>query len=249
MPVYDYYPSTTLRLGGGVDPNNPLTVLPTCAQFLEKPIEGTAVTTTFALSLVNSRKELYSALSVSASLSAQYAFFSASGALSFDNDYAFSSDSVVWMLKAYSDFGRFEAANPTLTVEAKAVLNADPKEFARRYGTEIVLQERRAAQIAAVFSLQNISEQQKQKLETSFQGGVSLGLFSGDMQAAYKSFAAEATRISAMSIAVFAIGGGGIGQLANIITDGTDLNAVAITLREYASTLRCVSTCLRHLEA
>ncbi len=235
MAVYNYHPSTPLLLGAGVDPKDPLNVIPSCISYDEHRIEKTAVTTEFSLSLLRTRRDLYEKLNISASMSAHYLFFSADGSLSIDRDYSFESDTIVWILKAYTDFGRKEARHPELLPEAQALVTSDPDEFSRRYGTEVILQERRAVQIVAIFSLSNMAERQKDILQRSFRGGISLRSFGADVAANYSKFVSEAAKVSSLNVSVYALGGGGISNLADIIQNQTDIDVITDSLQQYTS--------------
>jgi hypothetical protein len=234
--VYDYHPSSPFALGNGVDPYDPLKVIPSCIEGVEKIIEGSTVLTTFDAKILRSRRDLFSSLNISANLSARYSFYKGSGGVDFESQYSFSSNNVVWIVKAYSDFGRKELRDTKLRQDAADLIKlGNHDQFAKQCGTELVLQERRSAIVAAVFSLNIVDEFQKTRLETRFSGGATTGVWSADVAAAYKKFVSEAAKISAINVSVIAIGGTGIVGLSPVFEDFEDLEKISKTLREYAA--------------
>ncbi|ANM17180.1 hypothetical protein AMK06_CH02286 [Rhizobium sp. N541] len=166
--VYEYHPSSPIRLANGLNPSNPLEVVPKCLSGDNvRRIENTSVLTTFDAKLLKTRKELYETLNVSATISGRYAFASGSGGIDFASQYDFSSDAVIWGVRAYTDYGRLEflpngTGPDALTPQAAALIKSkDFSGFAKQCGSEVVLQERRAAMVVAIFSLTAVSEEKK----------------------------------------------------------------------------------------
>jgi hypothetical protein len=154
----------------------------------------------------------------------------------FDENYTFASDTVTWMIRGYTKLGRLIARDLEIEPRAKALIDAGEfEQFAETYGTEMVLEEHRGAQIVALFSLRNISEQQKSRLETSFEGSYGWGFFKAEAQASYREFISGATRAGALSVEVFALGGEGISKLARALDPATDLNTISKLLVEYCA--------------
>src|SRR6266446_4837725 len=148
--VYQYFPSSPLHLSGGFDPVNPFELMLPCINYDSiKNVDTTGATKTrFTLSLIKSRQDLYHDLQVSSSLSANYLFFSAGGGFDLEDQSAFHADSLTWIVLAGSDYGRFILENARLNPEAQRMVdNFEYDSFAKRCGSEVVLEERRGALI------------------------------------------------------------------------------------------------------
>jgi hypothetical protein len=235
-----YHDSSPLSLGAGFDPSTPLEAFRRCVDF-DGPVAldtAGAIQSRFSLDLVTSQQSLYEQLNMSASVSAQYAFFVSGGAGgAFDSESALARDSVTWIISLSSDYGRFEMINPHLKGEAQALITSNQTaEFARRCGTHVVLQERRGASLAAVFTIHNLTQSRRESLTASFQAGGSYGLFSGSVAATYRSFLSEAVRAGTVSVKVFAIGGDGVKLLSGLVKVTDDLAALQAVLQNYAKT-------------
>ncbi len=231
--TYQYYPEGTMTLGGSFSPLYPNRAYPTCLDFeaSNRSIDHGAPSTQFTASEIKSRKELYHQLHIDANLSASGFFGSGSASFNLDEKYHFESDDDYFTLRAYSDYGRFSIANPHLTPEAQA-LRKDPKAFSERCGSEFVEQERRVAQLVAVYSFQHLSEYQEKRvtaaLNASF-SGVTLG---GHFDETNKS----TTEQMHLSVDIYAIGGGGIKLLASVATT-TGLANLREILEKYIAQL------------
>lgn len=237
------YPSV-MRLGAGVDPTDPTEPIPYCFEFQTRKIPGSASGTNFQTSLVKNRKEFLREMNVSAAAAAKNTFFAANASLNVDERYSFSEDSVTWLVVFHRDLGKQEIFGEKPTEEFKALLADKDKqtEFATRCGTELVTQEQRKVSIAAVFSANNLSAEQKNNLEKHFSASGSKGAWSGEAEASFRNFVKEASSISRLSLSIAIVGGEtypdehGSG-LAPLFTDFADLNAITNILRSYAAQL------------
>lgn len=231
---YTYHPAVSLRLGAGTDPRDPLDPFPYCFQFESRDIAGTAGSSEFTLKQVKNRRDLMEQLGVSISLSGRYKFFSGGAKLSLDENYAFSSDSLTWIIFSKSDFGRKELSNERLLPQYEQMLtDGENAKFAERCGQELVTQERREAVVAAIFTVSNVSESRQKQLQASLEAAVNTGIFSADGAASYRSFVSQAAETSAISLHVETIGGPGGGDLGALITDYGDLTKISTVLRKY----------------
>lgn len=238
MPIafaetYAFHPSSTLRLGSGVDPSFPTETYPPCVQTggdFTRAAQTAVPSTQWNSSIVQSRRELYQKLNVDASLSANFLFASGNASISIDNEYAFGSDDLVWVLSATSDYGHFaiDESKFTLTEDARKSLQLGTEHFLARCGKEYVVEERRVAQIAVVFAMHNLSESEKRKFSAAAEAsGMGWGF---------------STKINQMSqfknknglttVNIYASGGNGITKLSGL-TSKDSLKDVQSIIQTY----------------
>jgi len=233
---YQYHPSSTLHLGGGFDPSDPQRVHLTCIdsdqpEHLEGDAKDSTVKTEFSVSIVSDRKQLYQQLNIDAKLSARYLFASGSASFSLDDQYQFESTDLVWTLKANTDYGRWILKNPRINNVGMTALKQ--KRFDITCGTEFVHQERRVAQVVAVYSMHNLSESQKTKIQVALSGSASITASAGgDFSAHMNSMLNKAEQSSRININIFAIGGNGITMLASI-AEKDKLEDVGTIMKQY----------------
>ncbi|RVH37679.1 hypothetical protein [Sinorhizobium meliloti] len=235
---YKYHPATTMRLGAGVDPKRPFDAYPYCFQFKDKRVENTNLNVRLDARLLKSRRELIETLNMSLSLSGSYGLFEGGGSASFDSRYEFSSDTFVWAIYAFNDYGRLEVVDEQLTTEAQSFLSRKEFEkFATRCGTEVITQEKRLAQVTAIFSLRNVSELQRTTLEAAFNASYGVPGVGAEASGNYKKFVSDASRISTVSVSIVAVGAGGISELSEIIVDISDIETIKETLKKIISNI------------
>lgn len=239
--VYQYHPSSLLSLAKGIDPSNPYQLKLQCIDHdgFEDLDGNGAIKTFYTLTLIKSRKDLYELLNISTSLSARYKFFAggnSSGSYSFEDEKIFHSDSLTWVIIASSDFGRRGLKNPRINQSAKEILQLSGiRNFEDRCGLEVVLEERRMASIALMFTVSNISESNKKNIEASFKSNVGvISSLSLANSSNYEKFYKYAEAIGKITIKFFAIGGRGLSDLAGLaVHDPYDLQAIQDALGFY----------------
>jgi hypothetical protein len=177
-----------MTLGGSFNPLYPTRAYPTCLQFeaTDKSIDHGAPATQFTSSEIKSRRELYHELHINANLSARGFFGSGSASFNLDEKYQFEADDDYFVLRAYSDYGRFSIVHPRLIPEAEA-LSTDATAFRERCGTEFVEQERRSAQLAAIYSFQHLSDYQEKRIAAALSGSIAGVTFGGHYDETNKS--------------------------------------------------------------
>ena len=157
------------------------------------------------------------------------------GTIDVENQHSFSSNDVHWYVKAYSDYGRKDIPYPTLLKPAQDLIDTKQyAEFARQCGTEVVLQERRAATVIAIFSLHTVDEAEKTRIEQSFKSAATVEIWDAAVAESYKSFVSQAARVSRINVSVYAIGGEGIQKLDLGITESSELTKVSEIIKAYA---------------
>jgi len=237
---FNYHPSLAMSLGAGIDPEHPDLPFHRCVDNdgVRKVNQSGAITTKFNVNLVSSRHDLFNQMEISSSLSAQRTFWSASADASYFSEHRFHSDSLVWVIKGFSDYGLFEVINPRLAAFAQKFLDErEYDQFAQTCGKEFVYAERREGLIAAVFSIDNISQEQKKSFETQLQVMGKASIFSAELKAKYASFVQEASRTSRITVSVHAIGGEGISRLSGLVSKTDDLERIKSVMESYMAGL------------
>lgn len=235
---YGYHPSSPLRLGAGLNASDLLESYPVCFDYEVTPVGGTSGSSLFRVTLLESRRDFLREMSLSASMSGHYKFFSGGASFGLDEGYSFSQDSLTWTVYLSTDFGRQALKNERPNQVAAELLQKDEhQKFARRCGTELVVQERRSALIAAVFSVSNLSEAEHRSLTASLNASASGGVWSAEVAANYSEFVAQAAQTSQINLSVVTIGGPGGADLAPLITNYGNLSQITDVLKQYATTL------------
>lgn len=227
---------TTLRLGAGLSAADPLESFPYCFDYKTRLVSGSASGGSFRATVVRDRKQFLREMNVSASASGTYAFFSGSASGSVDERYSFDSDTLIWMVQFQSDLGRMEIYDETLKPFARDLINSKKHaEFARQCGTELVTQEHRRISVAAVYSMRNLTVEQKSAVEAKLDAGATASAWSAKATASYRNFIDEASRASKINVEIVTVGGPGPADLAPLFTDMGDLEQVSSILRSYAA--------------
>ncbi|MBH1989021.1 MAG: hypothetical protein I8H75_04945 [Myxococcaceae bacterium] len=238
--TYTYHPSNALFLGAGFDPRFPDQAFANCIEFQERVhVDGnSAIKTEYSLSLVKSKQELFDRLNISSSLSARSLFFHLSAGASYFSQHRLHSDSITWMILGKSEYGRYVIQNPQLNPLAKHLIEQrEFEQFARQCGTEFIRQERRAVMVAAIFSVENVNQEDRRRLEMHFEASTSALFFDASLKTRYERFVSEASRLNRVNLSFYAIGGSGITELANLAIHADDLENVQRTLERYMKTL------------
>lgn len=234
----DYSFPLSLRLGAGVNPSDPTDSFPYCFDFKTRLIPGSAGSSLFRTSLIKTRKDFLRELNVSASASAKYAFFTGAASGSLDEKYSFSSDSLTWIVYFQTDLGKSEVYDETLKPFANHLLTSKHfTQFATRCGQELITQESREASVSAIFSINNISQEQRKNLEGKFSGEANTSVFSVEASTSFRNFVQEAAKTSRINVDVVTVGGTGAADLASLFTDYSDLAAISNILRAYTGKL------------
>jgi hypothetical protein len=232
---YDYYPKANISIGGGFRPLNPTTPPPPCLVVSAETLTEDNSVGPFKMDvkLVHDRSQMYELLHWDAHLAARSLAVSGKVDATFDRETSIESEDIVWVLYAYQEFGS-KSIDPTLKPRYEALRNT-PARLLRTCGPEYVASLRRAAQVAAVFTLHTGSQQTKQTLELHFSGSASFSGGSVDFSAGYKNFLKEASQHGNIEVKVFGFGGGGIAKLSDIVTKSDNFDGVRTTLATYIS--------------
>jgi hypothetical protein len=232
--IIDYHPSSSLHLGGGYDPahaTEPYTIK--CIDYqTDHNIDttGGVADAQYHLAYMTSRRDLYQTLHVSASLDAQFAFFSGGGSTTVQNDFSSSEDSITWVANVTLIFGRFQPVDPH-SLAAIAGLPVD--DIKSTCGTYVVTQETRGVSASIVFSFSNLSATQKSNLQTAINASASFFGAGGSVDASYQKAFEEANKSSRLLIDVVVQGGPGKEALAGVVGAGSDLAKIREALKTY----------------
>lgn len=238
--VYQYHPSSVLRLGAGFNPLFPDRAYADCLDYGQvESIDGeNAINTRYSMNVLTSRKQLFESMGISASMSARGSFWSASGSVDYLKEHKFHKDNINWMVMGTTQFGRFGISDVKLKKGSKKLLEEKKYgEFEARCGSEFVQMESRRVMVSAIFTIENVSEEDKEKLETQFEGSISGFLGEGEMKAKYTSFYNAASHVSRVRMTILAVGGAGIQRFGAIIKNPGNLEEIQSVLAAYLEEL------------
>jgi hypothetical protein len=228
--VYEYHPQSPLYLSGGFDRQHLDRAYPPCLKhdgIVPANGDDTAVPapnepesrvrpgeTRFVMSLMRSRRDLYHHLHVDTSISASFTFGGGSGSFSLEDELGISSEDIVWIVKGYTDYGRFAMRNPQLNARGRNALNL--KNFTATCGTNYIGVERRIAYAAAVYVLKVSDTSRRRQIEASFKANASWSFGSASGSANYSEFYNYAAQMGTINVHFLALGGSGLSKLADL---------------------------------
>jgi hypothetical protein len=231
---YQYYPGTALGLGKGFRKLTPTQDFPTCLNLSPSNItpNDTVGTFIFHMDLVDDRKSLYDTLHLDAHLAAHAVAGSANFDTTFDKETSLSSEDLTWVLYAYQEYGGDELS-PELNVAASAY-KKDASNLVARCGDEYVQTVQKAAEIAMVFTLHNVSQTDKKTLTAHFDGGASWGSGGVEFSLNSKQFLSSAMKHGEVHMHAYGFGGGGISKLGpDLVLNPDNFDAVKATIAKY----------------
>jgi len=136
------------------------------------------------------------------------------------------------MLRGFTTYEIQELINPTLKAQYSAL---DSATLLRRCGREIITRQKKGAQVALIYHLEDLSESTVSKLERSFQGGVSSGALSVDSRDKFQQFLSKAASVSKVRLNFDAIGGPGVAAVSGLVTANDDVSRVETVVSNYMS--------------
>lgn len=224
----------SLMLGSGIDPTKPNQTLPS-------PIEHDGIDSIdhgasrmdISMRVLENRRDFEKMCSNSLSISAWYSIFSGSGGVQTLDDFSFHSSSLAWAISASCNYGRSCLKNPRLNKEAKDAEKKGYRTFREKFGTSYVSCEERGVVIVALFSVNQMSEQQRNELRTKISAGIGVPLVGGKFSNEYERALSAAMRNSSISFRLFARGGPGLADLSDVIRSGSDLDRIKSTIADY----------------
>jgi len=254
--TYEYFPGSALHLGGTLNPSNLTTSFATCIQYNREyavhrlgrdagktpnpPAPGqprnVAAENELSIQQIKTRQHLYEFLNISVSASGHYGFFGASGSVNYENEETFDSDSFVFGVRGLTTFAEVGLVDAQLTADAKALAN-NPLAFYARCGHEWVTQESRGVLIAVVYTIKNVSQSQRSKLEAAVSGGFNSPALGVNVSAQMTKILQSAFASNFYSAKVHFIGGNGVSDFATTITQVDDPVAVLKSISDYMKTL------------
>jgi hypothetical protein len=220
-----------LVLGAGYDKSKPSNTLAVqCISFDRIDSAPGINVASLELTQVKDRKSLYKEMGMSASLDASVSFYSGSASAVSDYNVSFSDTSITWLAKVAIEFGSSTPRHPTGLPRLAAM---SVSELRNTCGTDIVLQETKGVLAAILYSFDTVTSEEKRALEAAI--SASAGIFGGGgaMNADYKAAVEQASRHSALHVAIHAQGGPGKVLLAAATNSNSDLSSVKNALTEY----------------
>lgn len=234
--VLRWHPSTGLYPGASVDRNDATKAKPDAIDYdsltaVDVP-DGAAVSTDFSITQIHSTRQLHESLNIDASLEARFLFFGGGGSVSSASTYDFDTSSLVWVLHAFTDYGRFRLAGVRLKPEAQA-LSGDGAAFERRFGSSYVYMVRRAALVSVIYSVESVSAQSMSHLQSDFDAGVNAGVGKAGASGGFKQFINKAATYGAIHFHFYGTGGPGAQGLSGVITNSGDFDATLKAVADY----------------
>lgn len=237
-----YHPNLGTSLGRGYDPVDPTLPFQGCVEpFKVVPLDApSSISAQFSTEIVASRTDLYSKLGVSASVEARSVFVSGKATVDYAKESTFGADSLTWMLMVRADFGRFGADQLTLreSLRPRTGKQKDLQSFYQQCGKQIAMVEHRVAMAALVFSVSNLSTDDKESLSTSLSVSGGIPAFSGGVSGSYKDYISQVARTQHVSLSVHTIGGPGPSALAALLAPDDSLEKIRTTLAAYVAGIR-----------
>lgn len=237
---YGYHEGLSLRLGGGLDPADLTESRQECVQFdAESRVDGSGSRgTSFDLTMIESKKDLYSKLGFSAEASAQAFFAKGNAKASYLDQFEFHEDSINFAIIGRVDYGRVQMKNPRLKPEFKKVIEEGSHvSFSWSCGTHFVTEETRGASVIAMFSIRKSSEKHKRQFGVESDISGSFGPFGGKLKTRLESLMAEAAQGTQINIKVFAVGGGGIVELQDLAREANDIDGINTEVKKIREVL------------
>jgi hypothetical protein len=237
--IYNYYPETVLKMGGGYDPFRPTNAFQDCIESdgFERidTVEDSSLSNEVFISLVKSYKDLYSFTKFSASMAANYKIFSGNMQVNFEEESMFHSDSLTWIVMFRTDFGRMTLKNPRLKQEF-ALLKKN--ELIDTCGREVVLNTKKGTISYVLLTMKNLKESHRKELEMKFKAKVSGSFWGAKMDSHFKSIVSSAYMASNTSVKIQTVGGSGIHDFSDLIKDNfIDINKIPAVVSNHLKTI------------
>lgn len=233
---YGYHPDSALALGIGFNPADLSVAKPRCIDYdkIDKLNGEGSTQAQVDITLIKSQRDLYSKIGFSAEMSAQGFFAKGSAKTSFLDEYEFHDDTTHFAIIAWTDHGRQGLNNPRLTPHAQGLIDSGRYEdFAKRCGTHYVFEESRHSTVIAIYTIKQMNEEKKRKFEASFDVGFTFADLK--IKGTFESFMREAFHMNNVNLRVFTIGGSGVTDLSDLVTNHTEPEKVKEVLRDYVS--------------
>jgi hypothetical protein len=156
--------------------------------------------------------------------------------MTYESEETFDSDSFVFGVRGMTTYAEVGLIDPGLSEEAKRLVS-DRQAFYSRCGKEWVSQETRGVLIAVVYTIKNVSQSQRSKLEAAISGGFGSSVLKINVEASLKQIFESAFVSNYYSAKVHAIGRGGIKDFAETVTKISDPVEVLKKISDYMKNL------------
>ena len=198
--------------------------------------ENITSNTDLSIEQIKTREHLYSFLNVSASISGQYKLFSASASMSYESEETFDADSFTFGVRGLSTWGEIGLINPRLSGDA-ARLTGNRAAFYARCGREWVASETRGVLIAVIYTIKNVSQSQRSRLEAAVSGGFGGSVLKLNVESKLSKILESAFVSNYYSTRIHAIGGEGVSSFSQTINDLDDPVKVLKQISDYMKDL------------
>jgi hypothetical protein len=216
---YNRAPKTDLALGRGFDPIDLTSIKRPGITFQERRIDGGgAAMATYEFLYVSNYQSFTEELKIDSKVSASYLGNSIDSAIKHNYDSSFSTNSINVIVKAWADYGRW-SLNPEakLTDEAQTLLNQNPNQFLKVYGTRYIATESRMNAIYVVITVNSVSSLVKRRMDSSLSAGLGIGRLTASAKQTFIDEIKNTIESEKISINAYAIGGNGIAGFKDII--------------------------------
>jgi hypothetical protein len=240
---YEYSSESGLRLGSGFNPleNENIKQSPFILK-LDTFENVASLSTQLDYVLITSYNQLKEELKVDVKVSAGYGMFGkVDASVNFFRDLNFQTNSIYLLVKGETEYGRVEAKVDKIKPEviemlygAKArknyvksnftllpnyVASADAiKKFREVYGSKIPIIERHGASVYILIEINNLSREEKQKLDIAINASGSFGLFSAEMKSSISKSIQTKMVNGEVRMKLLTKGGDGFKHLDKILT-------------------------------
>ncbi|MNX41021.1 hypothetical protein D3C86_714150 [compost metagenome] len=213
--IYKYDPRTTLALGRGFSPNDISAPKRSAIEFREKSLDAGAPSTSFKITFVQTEDQLDASMSLDSKAEATYLGAKAESRSSFKFGFGIKRKSVVIVITAFTDFGRWSLSDEKLTDEAKQTLGS-PTKFVENFGSRYVAIERRGAIVSVVAIMHAVDSQMRVDFESEFGGGGGWGPVEASAKAKLTTMLKISAKQGQLDVEVMATGGQGLSGLKGI---------------------------------
>jgi hypothetical protein len=197
--------------------------------------------------LVTNHHDLLKTMDISMNMSADMSFaelFSGNASFSahYNKTFHLKQDEISFVLYLSQDYGRQAIINPVLKPEYQNLLkNKDYDTFRTLCGTHYYSLRQNKAYVVAMIKISGLSKETKKMLETTYSSSLKMDAFniSASMSASFKQMINEVKQMAKVSIEFFSVGGSGIVQLTDTISNSTnkDINEIVKSLTQYARSM------------
>lgn len=196
------------RLGYGINISNLKKSYNCPIDYDVDSVDGSgSLTTTFQASLITNYSELKKYLQIDANLEVGlFGLGDASMTSKFTSDFSTSSNSIYFVIRANTEYGRIGLKNIRLTRDASKLIKNKNGEFTKRYGYGLPIMEDHGANLYIIYRINSSSEMLKEEFNINAQGSMDIGIFSSSMDVSLKTKVEKILKSSDKNVYAYAEG-------------------------------------------